>query len=106
MPFVRLETLEEKEPTPGFAGRFIHSANMTVAHWTVNVGAPLPEHSHPHEQVVNVIEGEFELTINGDTTRLGLRSVAIVPSNAVHSGKALTKCRIINVFSPVREDYR
>ena len=79
---------------------------MTVAHWTVNVGAPLPEHSHPHEQVVNVIEGEFELTINGDTTRLGLRSVAIIPSNAVHSGKALTKCRIINVFSPVREDYR
>ena len=106
MPFVRLETLEEKEPMPGFTGRFIHSANMTVAHWTVDAGAPLPEHSHPHEQVVNVIEGEFELTINGDTTRLGLRSVAIVPSNAVHSGKALTKCRIINVFSPVREDYR
>ena len=47
MPFVRLETLEEKEPMPGFAGRFIHSANMTVAHWTVDVGTPLPEHSHP-----------------------------------------------------------
>ena len=106
MPFIELETLEEKEPMPGFVGRFVHSASMTVVHWMIPAGVPLPEHSHPQEQVVNVIDGEFELTIDGETARLGPRSVAIVPSNAVHSGKALTKCRIIDVFSPVREDYR
>jgi hypothetical protein len=32
-------------------------------------------------------------------------SVGIIPPNAVHSGRALTDCKILDVFSPVREDY-
>jgi hypothetical protein len=31
----------------------------------VKAGAPFPEHSHPHEQISNSLEGEFEFTING-----------------------------------------
>jgi quercetin dioxygenase-like cupin family protein len=32
-------------------------------------------------------------------------SVAVIPSNARHSGKAVTACRILDVFYPLREDY-
>lgn len=32
--------------------------------------------------------------------------VAVVPSNATHSGRALSACRFVDVFQPVREDYR
>jgi len=56
--------------------------------------------------VVNMIEGEFELTIAGETRRLGPASVAIIPSNAPHSGRAVTDCRIIDAFYPIREDYQ
>ena len=32
--------------------------------------------------------------------------VAVIPSGAVHSGRALTQCRFLDVFHPVREDYK
>ena len=106
MPFIKLDDSPVKETFPGFKVHFVHSANMTFAHWTIKSGSALPAHSHPHEQVVNMIEGEFELTIAGETRRLGPGSVVIIPSNARHSGKAITDCRIIDAFYPIREDYR
>ena len=106
MPFLKLEELQIKQPFSGFKVRFVHSTTMTFAHWAIEAGATLPEHSHPHEQVANVITGEFELTINGETRRLGPGSVGIIPSNALHSGKAVTNCHIIDAFYPIREDYR
>ncbi len=106
MPFIELAQLEAREIFPGFKVHFVHSANMTFAHWTIKAGALLPEHAHRHEQVVNMIQGEFELTLSGETRRLGPGCVAIIPSNALHSGKAITDCRIIDAFYPIREDYR
>ena len=106
MPFVELDQSRAREIFPGFKARFVHSANMTFAHWAIKAGATLPEHAHVHEQVVNMIEGVFELTITGETRKLGQGSVAIIPSNALHSGKAITDCRIIDAFYPIRDDYR
>ena len=82
MPFIKLDDSPVKEIFPGFKGHFVHSANMTFAHWTIKAGSALPAHSHQHEQVVNMVEGEFELTIAGETRRLGPGSVAIIPSVA------------------------
>jgi quercetin dioxygenase-like cupin family protein len=106
MPFIELEEIEQKELFPGCRVRFVHSENMTFSYWTVEAGAILPRHSHPHEQVANMIEGEFEMTIDGETRVLGPGAVAVIPPNAVHSGKAIKKCRVIDVFYPIREDYR
>jgi quercetin dioxygenase-like cupin family protein len=97
---------EPREIFPGFVGRFYHSAHSTFVHWEISPNAPLPEHSHVHEQVVNVIEGQFELTVEGKTTILNSGDVVVIPSNARHTGHALTKCKVIDVFYPIREDYR
>ena len=106
MPFYDLHKMEEKNPSPGFKVYFIHTENMTLAHWTIDKGAVLPLHSHPHEQVSNVIEGEFELTMRGETRVLKPGVAAVIPGDTPHEGKALTPCRIIDAFYPVREDYR
>ncbi len=106
MPFIEIAEVKEREIFRGFKVRFVHSANITFAHWIIQAGAILPQHSHPHEQVANVLEGQFELTIDDETKVLGPSSVAIIPSNAVHSGRAITNCRIIDAFYPIREDYR
>lgn len=79
---------------------------MTFAYWNIRKGAPLPEHSHPHEQVANVIEGKFELKVNNESKILEPGDVAVIPPNTKHSGKAITNCKIIDVFCPVREDYK
>lgn len=106
MSFLQLGDLEPREPVPGYHVRFVHSDHMTLAYWTIEAGAPIPEHSHPHEQVATVLEGEFELTVDGETQRLGPDDVAVIPPHAVHSGTAITECRMIDAFHPVREDYR
>ena len=106
MAFIDTRDIEPREVFPGFHVRFVHSATMTFAHWEIEAGAALPEHAHVHEQVVNVLEGEFELTIGNDTRVLGPGAVAIIPSDARHSGRAVTACRIIDAFYPIREDYR
>ena len=106
MNHVQLNTLEPREIMPGFHGRLVHSDNMTFVHWNIDKGASLPEHFHQHEQVVNVISGEFELIVDGESQTLQPRDVVCIPSNAKHSGKALTNCYIIDVFYPTREKYR
>ena len=106
MPFHKLEEIQVRQPFPGFKVRFVHSATMTFAHWTIEAGAVLPQHSHPHEQVATVIDGEFELVIDGESCCLGPGSIGIIPSKALHSGRALTRCHIIDAFYPIREDYR
>jgi quercetin dioxygenase-like cupin family protein len=97
--------LEPRTVIPGFRGRFAHSHTMTFVLWEIDEGAVLPEHSHPHEQVVHVYDGELEVTVGGATTVLRAGMVGIVPPNAVHSGRALTNCRVMDAFYPRREDY-
>ena len=106
MALIELNSLQVKEPVEGFRARFVHSDNVTIAYWDIDGGSSLPEHSHPHEQVVNMIEGEFELTVDGVKHALTPGQVVVIPSNVPHAGSAVTNCRIIDVFHPVREDYR
>jgi len=106
MGFLDLKSITEKEIVPGFRARFVHSDNLTLAYWEVDPGAELPEHSHPHEQVANVLEGKFELTVDGESRQMEPGQVAVIPSNVPHGGKAVTKCRLLDVFHPIRDDYR
>ena len=106
MPFVQLSEIEEKEVVPGFHARFVHGENMTTAYWRVDAGAVLPEHAHLHEQVSTVVEGQFEMTLDGETRLLDSGTVAVIPPNVTHAGRAITPCRIVDVFYPIREDYR
>jgi quercetin dioxygenase-like cupin family protein len=103
---IDLESLADREVMPGFRGRFVHTERTTFAFWQVEAGAELPEHSHPHEQIAHVLEGTFELTVDGVAHRLGPGQVLPISSETPHSGRAITACRILDVFSPPREEYR
>lgn len=101
MPFIDIQKINETEQFPGFKVRRITSDNMMIAFWEIQADGKFPEHSHPHEQVMNVTEGEIELTISGETRVFGPGTVAVIPSNAVHSGRAVTDCKMIDVNSPI-----
>lgn len=98
--------IEKRELVAGAQVCFVHGENMTLAYWEFDPGAMVPEHSHEHEQVTNVVEGVFELSVDGDSARLEAGSVVVIPSGASHSGRSITRCRLIDAFHPVREDYR
>ena len=103
---IELYDIPAKEMFPGYTVRFIHCTNMTFAFWEVKAGSKVPEHAHIHEQVAHLIEGEFELTVDGNPIELEPDKVVVIPSNVKHSGIAITDCKLLDVFSPVREDYR
>jgi quercetin dioxygenase-like cupin family protein len=106
MPFIEQRDLREREIVPGFRGRYVHTEQMTIGFVDVDAGATLPEHAHPHEQITTVIAGELELTVDGQPRVLSPGTVAVIPSGVRHSGRAITACRVVDVFQPVRQDYR
>ncbi len=106
MGYLDLKDIEEREIVPGYRAKFVHSEDMTLAYWDVDPGAELPEHSHPHQQIANVLEGKFEFTVDGDTRVLEPGMIAVIPGGVPHRGKALTPCRLVDAFHPAREDYK
>lgn len=103
---MNLASIKSKELMPGYHGKMVHGQQLTWAFWTVEKGAEVPEHQHPHEQIMHVVKGEFEFTLNGNTQIYSAGDIVPIPSNSPHSGKALTPCELMDVFSPVREEYR
>ena len=103
---MNLKSLTSKELMPGFHGKMIHGNQITWAFWTVEKGAIVPEHHHPHEQIMYVQKGEFEFTLNGATKVYSPGDIVHIPSNCKHSGKALTSCLLMDVFSPSRNEYK
>jgi quercetin dioxygenase-like cupin family protein len=100
------QDLPLQEVFPGIQGRLVHTKLMSVADFSIAAGTELPTHHHPHEQTSTILSGEFLFVVGAEERLLRAGDVAVIPSNVPHSGKALTDCRIIDVFSPVREDYR
>jgi len=105
MPTYSLKDIVTRSPLPGFALKFIHGENMTSAHWQIDKDAALPEHSHPHEQFSIVLEGKLELIIAGEVNIMEPGKVAVIPGDTPHSGKALTDCKVLDIFTPKREDF-
>jgi quercetin dioxygenase-like cupin family protein len=106
MPLVNLNELKELMLAEGVSARVVHAGNMSIAHVHIVPGAFVPMHTHHHEQVVNVIEGELELTVNGETRRLKPGQAMVLSPLVPHSARAVLACYVIDVFHPVREDLR
>lgn len=106
MRLTHVEELPVREIVEGCSARFVHSDSVTLAYWELLAGHLLPEHSHPHEQVTNVLSGRLELTVDGETRVLEPGSVVVIPPNALHSARPHVDTSVIDVFHPIREDYR
>ena len=103
---MNLDSVKQKEFFPGLKGKLIHGDKITWAFWDVEKDAEVPEHFHHHEQIMHVVDGEFEFTLDGEKMVCKNGDVIVIPSNIPHSGRALTKCILMDVFSPVREEYK
>lgn len=103
---LNLSTISSKEIMPGYHGKLVHSKSMTIAFWTVNKDAEVPEHSHMNEQIMHVMEGQFQFTLDGVTKIYLPGDIVVIAAHQKHSGKAITDCKLMDVFSPAREEYK
>ncbi|QBA64884.1 cupin domain-containing protein [Muriicola soli] len=103
---IHLDNIAPREIIPGYLGKMIHGQKMTLVYWEVTQNAEVPEHAHENEQIMQVLEGEFEFTVDGSTAIYKAGELVIIPPNVLHKGRALTHCRLMDVFSPVRDAYK
>ena len=105
MPFIDYNTRKRIQIWDGVSGPVYHSEKSTIGHFTLEAGIDLPSHSHPHEQWANLVEGEMEFTVSDETILMKPGMTAYIPSNVPHAAKAITECKVIDVFIPPREDF-
>ena len=68
-------------------------------------GAIGPLHNHHHTQVTHIAVGTFEVTIEEETRILKKGDSFYIPSNKIHGVVCLEEGILIDVFSPMREDF-
>ena len=102
----QIKDLPVKELAPGLNGYYAHGTSMTFGLVEIKAGSNLPSHYHVQEQITYILEGNLDMTIDGKPCPLIAGMYYVIPSNVVHSAVALTDCKVIDVFNPVREDYK
>src|SRR5687767_9178670 len=105
MSFVDFNSKKGLKIFEGITGTFAHSAKSTFGYVILEKGVRAPEHSHIHEQWTHVISGELDFTLGGETRKLTPGMSAFIPSNVPNSAHAITECKVMDCFSPVREDF-
>jgi quercetin dioxygenase-like cupin family protein len=92
---------------PGVTVRTCAAEKMMLSLAVLEPHAVVEEHSHPHEQVGMVIEGRATFFIGGEEKTLGPGEMFRIPGNVPHKVIALDeRVRALDVFYPIREDYR
>lgn len=108
MPFIRMEDRALREIFPGVVIRTAYGRHLMMSFVDFQrAGAVVPDHSHPHEQMGMGLEGTFELVIDGEARTVRPGDVYLIPGGVVHSARSLDgPARALDIFHPVREDYR
>lgn len=101
-----IKNLKPKELATGITGYYAHGEKETFGYIELKKGSSVPLHSHMNEQITYIIEGQLDMMIGGIPCSLTAGMYHVIPSNVLHSAVAVTDCKVIDAFSPVREDYK
>ncbi len=106
MPFVKPEELPRMELFPGARSGLIAGSGLMLSFLEMEIGARVPEHSHPHEQAGLMLAGKLRFRIGAEERVLEPGDAFIVPPDVAHAGVVLEgPARVLDIFAPVREDY-
>ena len=93
-----------------FPGVTIHTCaaeKMMLSLVDLAPNSVVAEHSHPHEQVGMVLEGRATFFIGDEQKTLGKGDMYRIPGNVKHRVVALDEpVKALDIFNPIREDYR
>ena len=97
----------QRNPFPGVRMFITEAEKMTLSVVELDPHAVIPEHSHPHEQIGYMVQGEFEFIIGGRSHHVRPGQIWRIPGGVHHKVIAGDQpARAVDVFYPVREDMR
>ncbi|MFN0088212.1 MAG: cupin domain-containing protein [Blastocatellia bacterium] len=102
----KLYEIPEEHVTDLFSRRFFTGEKITMAFLTIRKGAVVPLHHHESEQFSYCISGALKFQIGGREVILGAGELVEIPSNVPHEAVAIEDFTGIDVFSPIRADWR
>jgi len=106
MPFFSVEDLPATEMLEGVFRRAVYLNGVMLTFFEFEPGCKVPQHSHPHEQISYVLEGEMVFTLDGETRTLQAGQGATIPANVPHGATFAGPARVLDAWHPVREDYK
>ena len=83
----------------------VHGEKTLMGQFKIAKGSAIPAHSHPHEQTGFLVSGKLQFNVDGEVMDAEPGDAWCLPGNVEHSAEALEDSIIVEVFSPVREDY-
>lgn len=91
---------------PGVTRRVMtYTKDVMMCEISFETGARGNVHSHPHTQVTYIAEGKFDFTIDGETRTVEKGDSVLMPPDAVHGVVCLEAGKLVDVFTPMREDF-
>lgn len=107
--FFKHEDIKNEELGGGISRKIgAYNDNVMLVEVAFEEGAIGAMHSHPHEQVTYVLEGEFEFTVKNelDETKIVRAGESLYKQpNIEHGAVCLKKGKLLDVFTPMREDF-
>jgi quercetin dioxygenase-like cupin family protein len=93
-------------PEPGLRRQVMsYSPSMMLVRHTMTQGWVGTRHSHPHEQMVYIVSGRIRFEHPGGTFESGPGDNFIVPGGVEHQASALEDSEVLDIFTPMREEY-
>ena len=83
----------------------VHGKQTLMTEVRFEKGAVIPPHSHPHEQTGYLLSGQMDFLVAGEHHMARPGDSWNIAGDVEHGATALEETVVIEVFSPVREDY-
>jgi quercetin dioxygenase-like cupin family protein len=94
------------EICPGITRRTVaNGKTMYQMIATLVAGSQMPEHRHAQEQIVHILEGQMRLIVDGVPRELSAGDSFYLASNVPHGVETVLETRVLDTFSPPRDDY-
>lgn len=102
--YIDVDAIDPVEFVPGLGFQPVLGERSMVNFVTFAEHTVAPHHVHAEEQIVIVLEGEFEFDIDGDARTMRPGDVAVIPAWVPHGAHTNdTTCVEVDVFTPPRE---
>jgi quercetin dioxygenase-like cupin family protein len=104
--FRKKDTADSRQIVEGVElSTLVHGEKTLMGQFKIAKGSAIPAHSHPHEQTGFMISGKIRFNVEGEVMDVETGDSWCLPGGVEHSAEALEDSIIIEVFSPVREDF-